>query len=140
MSRTRGLLSFVALLGVVSVVSAAQQQPGGRGRGTGPRPEETEVWEPVPAMVTPGPIASVAPPSDAIVLFDGKNLDAWVNQRDKTAAGWTVADGVITVNKRAGNIETKQSFKNYQLHIEWLIPAGMTGEGQARGNSGVFLA
>jgi len=51
-----------------------------------------------------------------------------------------VADGVLTVNKRAGNIETKRSFKNYQLHIEWRIPEGITGADQARGNSGVFLA
>ena len=51
-----------------------------------------------------------------------------------------MADGILTVNKAAGNIETKRSFTNYQLHIEWRIPEGVTGEGQARGNSGVFLA
>ena len=60
--------------------------------------------------------------------------------KDKSPAGWTVADGILTVNKAAGNIETKRSFTNYQLHIEWRIPEGVTGEGQARGNSGVFLA
>src|SRR4029453_11353199 len=59
---------------------------------------------------------------------------------DKSAAQWTVAEGVITVNKKAGNIETKRSFRNYQLHIEWRIPASITGEGQSRGNSGLFLA
>lgn len=105
-----------------------------------PRPEDTEVWEPVPPIVTPGPAGTHAPPSDAIVLFDGRNLDEWVNTRDKAPAGWTVADGVLTVNKPAGNIETKRTFRNYQLHIEWLIPTHMTGAGQARGNSGVFLA
>ncbi len=60
--------------------------------------------------------------------------------RDKQPAGWTVADGVLTVNKAAGNIETKRSFRNYQLHLEWRVPANVTGSGQGRGNSGVFLA
>ena len=110
-----------------------------QGGGQKPRPEETEVWEPVPAVVTPGKVDS-APPSDAIVLFDGTNLDQWVSVRDKGPAGWTVADGAITVNKKAGNIETKRSFKNYQLHIEWRIPQVINGTGQARGNSGLFLA
>jgi hypothetical protein len=104
-----------------------------------PKPEETEVWEPVPKVVTPGSATNTAP-DDAIVLFDGKNLDQWVSSKDKSAAGWTVADGIITVNKAAGNIETKRSFTNYQLHIEWRIPEGITGTGQARGNSGLFLA
>jgi hypothetical protein len=106
---------------------------------TAPRPEDTEVWEPVPKVVTPG-INCTAPPSDAIVLFDGKNLDEWVSNRDKSPAKWIPADGVLTVNKAQGNIETKRTFKNYQLHIEWKIPENITGTGQARGNSGVFLA
>ena len=76
----------------------------------------------MPPVVTPGPTNS-DPPSDAIVLFDGKNLDQWVSVKDKSPAGWTVADGVMTVTKAAGNIETKRSFKNYQLHLEWRIPA-----------------
>jgi len=97
------------------------------------------VWEPVPAVVTPG-APSTAPPSDAIVLFDGKNMDEWVLNRDKSPANWIVANGVMTVNKAGGNIDTKRSFKNYQLHIEWKIPENITGSGQARGNSGVFLA
>lgn len=104
-----------------------------------PKPEDTEVWEPVPKVVTPGDTCG-APPSDAVVLFDGKNLDAWVSVKDKSPANWTLADGVLTVNKGTGNIETKQTFKDYQLHVEWKIPADITGSGQARGNSGVFLA
>jgi hypothetical protein len=103
------------------------------------KPEDTEVWEPVPNVVTPG-ANNAAPPSDAIVLFDGKNLDEWVSVQDKAPAKWTVAGGVLTVNKAAGNIETKRSFKSYQLHIEWKIPENISGSGQARGNSGVFLA
>jgi hypothetical protein len=106
-----------------------------------PKPEDTEVWEPVPPVVTPG-ATNAAPPSDAIVLFDGKNQDEWVSSQDKTPAKWVVADGILTVSKApdVGNIETKRTFKNYQLHVEWRIPENITGTGQGRGNSGVFLA
>lgn len=127
-----------------AVVLSAQQAPAPQGGDAAsaprPRPQDTEVWEPVPKVVTPGATAG-APPSDAIVLFDGRNLDEWVSNKDsKSPAGWTVADGIITVNKQAGNIETKRRFKDYQLHIEWRIPTNITGTDQARGNSGVFLA
>ena len=95
----------------------------------------------MPAIVTPG-AAETAPPSDAIVLFDGKNEDEWVSAQDHTPARWVVSDGVLTVTKEkgVGNIETKRKFKDYQLHLEFRIPANITGSGQARGNSGVFLA
>jgi hypothetical protein len=106
---------------------------------TKPKPEDTEVWEPVPKVVTPG-TSCTAPPSDAIVLFDGKNLDEWVSNKDKSPAQWVVSDGVLTVSKTQGNIETKRSFTNYQLHVEWKVPENITGTGQGRGNSGVFLA
>jgi hypothetical protein len=104
-----------------------------------PDPKLTEQWEPVPPIVTPGATDS-APPSDAIVLFDGKNLDQWLMTDDKSPAKWNVHDGIVTVDKKTGNIQTKQSFRNYQLHLEWQIPKDITGEGQARGNSGVFVA
>jgi len=103
------------------------------------RPEDTEQWTPVPAKVSPGEREGAAP-SDAIVLFDGRNLDEWVTARDRSPARWRIADGVMVVDKAAGNIETKRLFGNYQLHLEWRIPADITGEGQARGNSGLFLA
>ena len=103
-------------------------------------PKLTEVYSPVPPVVTPGKTNS-DPPSDAVILFDGKNLDQWVSVRDTTKpAGWDVANGIITVSKTQGNIQTKQSFLDYQLHIEWRVPENITGSGQARGNSGVFLA
>jgi len=106
-----------------------------------PKPQDTEVWEPVPKVVTPGS-TDAAPPSDAIVLFDGKDLSEWVSAQDGSPAKWIVANGVLTVNKApgVGNIQTKRTFKNYQLHIEWKIPENVTGTDQARGNSGVFLA
>jgi hypothetical protein len=132
------LLAFAILIAVVVPVSA-QQPPAAAGAGRqgapapgAPKPQDTEVWEPVPKVVTPG-ASDAAPPSDAIVLFDGKN-------RDKSPAKWIVADGVLTVNKAQGSIETRRTFKDYQLHIEWKIPENITGTDQARGNSGVFLA
>lgn len=118
--------------------SAAAQTPAPPS-GTKPKPEATEVWKPVPKVVAPGATPGAAP-ADAVVLFDGNSLDQWVNSRDKSPAGWTVADGVFTVNKKAGNIETKRSFANYQLHLEWRVPAVISGTGQGRGNSGLFLA
>lgn len=105
------------------------------------KPEDTEVWEPVPKVVMPGKIEFKSAPSDAVVLFDGNNLDQWVLTSDRSKpADWKVSGGILTVNKASGNIETKQSFTNYQLHIEWRIPKNITGSGQARGNSGIFLA
>jgi hypothetical protein len=83
---------------------------------------------------------NTAPPSDAIALFDGKSLDEWVLIRDKSPAKWTLGDGVMTVNKAFGGIETKRQFTDYQMHIEWRVPRGTTQTGQSRGNSGIFLA
>ncbi|SNR58026.1 protein of unknown function [Hymenobacter mucosus] len=104
------------------------------------KPEATEVWEPVPREVM-GTALTTPPPSDAIVLFNGKDLAQWVSADDRTApAKWKVASGVLTVDKTSGNIETKRSFTNYQLHLEWRVPATIAETGQARGNSGIFLA
>lgn len=103
-------------------------------------PKATEQWSPAVPVVTPGAFAGWAAPSDAVVLFDGKGLDKWSAVNTGGAAGWTVANGVVTVKKGTGNIQTKQAFGSYQLHLEYRIPTGITGEGQARGNSGLFLA
>lgn len=118
-----------------SILTAQQESA----QASKPKPEDTELWQPVPKVVTPGRTCADAP-SDAIILFDGKDLKEWVSSKDKTPAKWVVGDGVMTVNKSAGNIETRRTFRNYQLHIEWRVPEGITGSGQARGNSGVFLA
>ncbi|GAA4339585.1 DUF1080 domain-containing protein [Mucilaginibacter gynuensis] len=104
------------------------------------KPEDTEVWSPEVKVVTPGKTTADAP-SDAIILFDGKNLDEWSSADDNSKpAKWTVGKGIVTVNKKEGGIVTKRKFNNYQLHIEWQVPKNITGSGQARGNSGVFLA
>ena len=124
-------------------------RPAPAGTPAGPaapaaRPEDTEFYTPVPPVVTPAPMAADAPPapppSDAIVLFDGRGLGEWVNVRDGAPAGWTVAGGVLTVHKPAGNIRTRRAFGSYQLHLEWRVPPGITQTGQAKGNSGLFLA
>lgn len=137
------LVPFLALVAFVSTLCG--QQPA-TSHSTDPqnatqaKPQDTEVWQPVPKVVTPGSECG-APPSDAIILFDGKNLDEWVSAKDRsTPAKWIVANSIVTVNKAAGNIETKRTFRNYQLHLEWRVPENITGSGQARGNSGLFLA
>ena len=123
---------ILALLLLATVAgSALAQQPAAKEA----KPEDTEVWTPEPKVVTPGATPTAAP-SDAIILFDGKNLDEWVSAQDKdrnAPAKWNVANGIVTVSKDAGNIETKRKFKNYQLHIEWRVPENVTGSGQLRG-------
>jgi hypothetical protein len=98
----------------------------------------TEFWTPQRKVVTPGDIKTNSAPSDAIVLFDGKNLDAWHNGNGG-AAEWIVKNGVVTVDKTKGDIVTRKNFGSFQLHLEWCVPADINGEGQGRGNSGVFL-
>ena len=88
-----------------------------------------------PRTIDPGPPGG--PPSDAIVLFNGKDLSQWVG-RDGGPAKWEVKDGVVTVNG-TGSITTKQEFGDAQLHVEWATPSQVKGEGQERGNSGVYL-
>jgi hypothetical protein len=131
----RTLLPLAFLLLLQPSMMVAQQDGAAR-----PSPADTEVWEPVPPVVAPGPMGSIGAPADAIVLFDGTDLDEWVSTRDKSPAGWAVEGGLMTVVKSAGNIETKRTFRDYQLHIEWRVPEGTTQTGQARGNSGLFLA
>lgn len=105
-----------------------------------PDPKETEYYSPVPKIVTPAK-GFTGVPSDAIVLFDGSDLNEWVLAKDGSSpATWELADQIMTVNKKAGDIQTKRNFTDFQLHIEYRIPANITGSGQARGNSGVFLA
>jgi len=99
-------------------------------------PSMTEVWEPVPQMVTPA-IDGKAP-SDAIVLFDGSHLDEWISSNGGKP-GWEVSNGVLTVKAGAGSIQTKRGFADCQLHIEWRTPEVVSDEGQGRGNSGIFL-
>lgn len=97
---------------------------------------------PRPEVVTPGATATNAP-SDAIVLFDGKNLDEWVMSKDNSPVDWTVKDGYMEVPPRGqgvgGFIQTKREFGDIQLHIEFATPEKVEGNSQGRGNSGIFF-
>jgi hypothetical protein len=104
------------------------------------KPEATEVWEPKPKVVTPG--IGTAPPSDALVLFDGKGMDKWVMAKDESASQWILEKGVMTVKLGSGNLQTKQKFGDCQLHIEFRIPADAKNSADRNnaGNSGCVFA
>jgi len=119
------LLLFIALIIGVNQLYAQKMKP-----------QDTEVWEPEPEVVTPG--EGTAAPSDAIILFDGSDLDNWESEKGGEAK-WEVSDGAMTVVKGTGAIRTKEVFGDCQLHIEWRTPAEVVGKSQGRGNSGVFL-
>jgi hypothetical protein len=96
---------------------------------------------PRPPVVDPGPYHEPAPaPADAIVLFNGHDLSGWRNADSANLpARWKVASGYMEVVSGTGNIATTRTFGDAQLHVEWETPVPATGEGQERGNSGVFL-
>jgi hypothetical protein len=94
--------------------------------GTTPRPNDATLGAP--------------PPSGAVVLFDGKSSDGWVKTDGKTPAAWPVEDGVMTVGKGKGSIMTRRTLGDMQLHLEFNVPYMPDARGQARGNSGVYLA
>jgi hypothetical protein len=123
-------LSFLLLSGLAAALTI----------GPSPGQEEvdpalTEVWEPEPPIVDPGDATTA--PSDAIVLFDGNDLSEWEGKDGPPR--WRVEDGAVTVVAETGDLKTSRAFGSVQLHIEWRTPAVVQGEGQGRGNSGVFL-
>jgi len=103
--------------------------------------EESEVWSPVPAVITANENTA---PSDAIILFDGKSLHQW-QSAEGGEAKWDIKNGALTVAPKTGDIKTKDSFCDVQLHVEWTTPTKVNGDdgkeltGQARNNSGIFL-
>jgi hypothetical protein len=97
----------------------------------------TEVWRPEPRVITPGKTSQDAP-SDAIVLFGGKDLSPWQSENGGDAK-WKLSDGFMQVTRRAGSIKTRQAFGDCQLHIEWRTPDTVRGDGQGRGNSGIYF-
>jgi hypothetical protein len=107
----------------------------------GVKVHETDVTkQPLPPVVTPGATAAEAP-SDAIVLFDGSEKsfkENWTDTKGKESQ-WKVVDGALESVKRAGYLQSVGKFGSCQLHIEWASPVNVQGEGQGRGNSGVFL-
>lgn len=122
--------SYLALVAsVIAAASASAQAP----EASPPYPAPKTA----PAIVTPG-VTNADPPSDAIVLFNGKDLSHWRTDSGGPAK-WIVRDGYMEVNPGTGGIATVEKFGDVQLHIEWATPSVVKGEGQERGNSGVFL-
>jgi hypothetical protein len=102
------------------------------------KPELTEVWTPVPPKVTPGDSAG-QPPSDAVVLFNGRDLNNWEGVNGGKA-DWVVGKDAFIIAPKSGSIQTKEKFGDVQLHIEWMVPVlPPARKGQDRGNSGIFL-
>lgn len=101
-----------------------------------------DMERPRPKKVTPGPYVKEAAPSDAMVLFDGKDLSKWEQQARggaKSEPKWKVENGDMVIAPRTGRLVTKESFGDCQLHVEWMIPKGVGTNGQAAGNSGIEL-
>ena len=93
---------------------------------------------PHPPVVTPAAKAGGAP-SDAAVLFNGRDLSQWVSEKNGGPAPWKVEHGYFAVAPGTGTIATKEKFGDCQLHVEWSEPRNVSGTSQGRGNSGVFL-
>lgn len=121
----------VALMASAGSPLSAQSPAAGR-RWKAHDPER-----PKPVKVTPGPTLG-APPADAVILFDGRSLDGW-SSKDGSAPKWVIREGVMEAVPGAGPVATRQGFGDGQLHIEWSTPVEASGQGQGRGNSGVFL-
>ncbi len=106
-----------------------------------------DIARPKPPVVTPGTFSNDdkpgTPPSDAIVLFDGKDLSKWTGgmTRDGKArpAGWKLENGYVESNHDTGNLVSKEKFGDMQLHLEFAAPTEIDGDSQWRGNSGVLL-
>ena len=150
MKNTPRIASALAIAGAAAVMGLARAQapqtpslgysdtpmlPGGKWHvHDGARPQ--------PTIVTPGTFSTEqtpgAPPSDAIVLFNGTDLSKWQTEKGDPA-GWTIASGAMVVAAGKGAIRTKDEFGDCQLHVEWSAPSPPKGTGQDRGNSGVFL-
>jgi hypothetical protein len=122
-------LSLFILTGMVAYSQEIDRNGGS--------PKLSEYYTPVAPVITPGKTAQ-DPPSDAIILFNGKDLSQWENGKG-AAAPWTLEGDAMVVKPGSGGIRTKRGFGDCQLHIEFRTPAQVSGEGQGRGNSGIFL-
>jgi hypothetical protein len=136
------LLTVVVLSVLPGLLAAVTVRPGAQ---TEAQKADLQKWaihdesRPLPPVVDPGPPGPpAAAPSDTVVLFDGQDLSKWEDMKGQPA-GWKVENGYAEVVAKTGAIRTKQGFGDCQLHIDWATPAVVSGEGQERGNSGVFL-
>lgn len=123
--------SLTLIIAVISAAAANAQLDTSK-----QTPESSELWNPLPRIVS---APTTGAPSDAIVLFDGKDFSKWKSSKTGGKVPWTLADGAMTVKDDSGDIETIDQFDDYQLHIEFRTPAVVKGNSQGRGNSGIFM-
>lgn len=125
------LITILFLLGTVAISCAQNQEM---------EPADTEFYEPEVEKIEAGDDIFIDAPSDAIILFDGSDTDHWQSMNGGGEVEWEIEeDGALTVVPGTGGIETKESFGDVQLYIEWRSPMNMEHKGQDRGNSGIFL-
>lgn len=130
---------LVLLAGGLLAMAGVKTMAGGQAQNGLEKWGIHDMERPLPPVVRPGPAGAPLPvPSDAVVLFDGKDLSQWEDSKGGLAK-WKIEDGTMEVVAKTGSIRTKKGFGDCQLHIEWATPAVVSGEGQGRGNSGVFL-
>ncbi len=139
-------LGFILLILGTATVSAVAQRTSDVGYSDTPQlPGQKwkvhDIARPHPRMVVPGKYAYAAPPSDAVVLFDGKDLSKWISRRRGQVGEprWKVRDGYVEVVGKTGDLVTKEKFGDCQLHIEWATDPKSRDSSQWKGNSGVLL-
>ncbi len=137
------LLIISSMLLACMYASGQSQQPAKTAQTKYPEPEKmtpgmTEIWEPEVAIIQPGN-TNMDAPSDAIILFNGSDVNSEWSDLQGNPTKWIVKDGSLISVRGAGMIKTKKTFGNFQLHVEWKTPSDVSGESQGRGNSGVFL-
>ena len=134
-----GIAGYTLMIGLAGALVFAQEKPGPQQPWSKWKVHDME--RPAPPVVTPGTFSTAEqpgkPPSDAVVLFDGQNLDGWVSDNKDGPVAWKIQDGAAV--SAGSGIHSKQQFGDMQLHVEWAEPTPARGESQGRGNSGVFL-
>jgi len=123
------LLSVIIILSITTNAQVVMREGGD--------PKLSEYWNPQPRVITPGKTSQDAP-SDATILFNGKDFSQWESVKGGPAK-WKLSDNFMMVDSGTGNIRTRQSFGDCQLHVEWRTPSVVKGNSQGRGNSGIFL-
>ncbi len=138
----RTIVSFLGCVVGFGLIAVAAVNLTGSGQAQSQPSSQWAIHDlnrPMPPVVDPGPAGPPVPaPSDAIVLFDGKDLSQWTDGEGEPAR-WKVENGFMEVVAKTGSIRTKKAYGDCQLHVEWAAPSEVKGESQERGNSGVFL-